>query len=211
MAPLARPALPWRTTRRTPGHIPVGRPDQAAALRHLVFANAAQRSASTESPRGQSRSPERSRCPLDRDLDDSDAALDGGMRKGCYRLWARRPRSQYGAADMSCLRRAPIRGGVTTPALFFLSVFALIVAAAVAWGATVETWAQKRSRAATPGATSWNKRSGIPATAPVAQTEQLPQINRGQQSTAEAGPHHLPCHYPAGGRRVNGALAGCSP
>jgi hypothetical protein len=29
-------------------------------------------------------------------------------------------------------------------------------------------------------------------TAPAAQTEQLPQINRGQQGTAEAAPRHLP-------------------
>jgi hypothetical protein len=46
---------------------------------------------------------------------DSEAALHGGMREGCYRLRARRPRSQYGAADLNCLTRAPRRGGVTTP------------------------------------------------------------------------------------------------
>ena len=46
---------------------------------------------------------------------DSEAALHGGMREGCYRLRARRPRSQYGAADRNCLTRAPRRGGVTTP------------------------------------------------------------------------------------------------
>ena len=105
-APLARPqrrALPWRPARRTPGRILVGRPDQAAGLRHPVFANAAQRSASsTESPRGQSRSRARSRCPPDRDLDDSDTALNDGMREGCYRLRARGPRSRYRAADLTC-------------------------------------------------------------------------------------------------------------
>jgi len=80
---------------------------KAAALRHPVFANTAQRSASSaESPRGQSRSRGRSRCPPDRDLEDSDAALNGGMREGCCHLRTRRPRSQYGAADLSCLTRA---------------------------------------------------------------------------------------------------------
>ena len=88
----------------------------AAARRHPVFANAAQRSASSaESPLGQPRFRGRSRCPPDRDLEDSDAALNRGMREGCYLLRARRPRSEYGAADLSCLTRASIRGGVTTP------------------------------------------------------------------------------------------------
>ena len=98
-------------------------------------------------------------------------------------------------------------------ALFFLSAFALIVAAAVAWGATVETWTQKRSRgqlpqAPPPGAGGQASRR----TAPAAQAEQLPQINPCQQDTAEAVPRHLPRRrYPASGHRVNGALAGCWP
>ena len=73
--------------RRTPGRIPAGRQIKAAALRHQC----PQMQLSARRPAqnllaAQSRSQEESRCPLDWDLDDSDAALDGGMRKGCYRL-----------------------------------------------------------------------------------------------------------------------------
>jgi hypothetical protein len=49
--------------------------------------------------------PGRSRCPRDQDLDDSDAAVNGGMRDDYYRL---RSRSRYGAADLSCLTGEPL-------------------------------------------------------------------------------------------------------
>jgi Domain of unknown function (DUF1707) len=84
-------------------------------------------------------------------------------------------------------------------ALYFLSAFALIVAAAVAWGATVETWAQKCSRGQVPQAPPPGAGGqASQRTAPATQAEQLPQINRGQQDTTEAAPRHLPRrHYPA--------------
>ncbi len=82
--------------------------------------------------------------------------------------------------------------GTGDGAWFVLSLFALIGAAAVAWGATVEASMQKRSRgqlpqAPPPGAGGKASRR----TAPAAQAEQLPQINRGQQHTAEAAPRRL--------------------
>jgi DUF1707 SHOCT-like domain len=75
---------------------------------------------------------------------------------------------------------------------FAESLFAVLPATAIAWGATVETWEQKRShgqlpQAPPPGAGD----RASQRTAPAAQAEQLPQINRGQQHTAEAAPRRL--------------------
>ena len=95
--------------RRTPGRIPVGRPDQsgcapASSVRECGSALGIQRRISSRPVA----IPGRSRCPPDRDLDDSDAAINGGMRDDYYRLRARRSRSRYGAADLSCLTGEPL-------------------------------------------------------------------------------------------------------
>ena len=100
-------------------------------------------------------------------------------------------------------------GNVT---LFVLSAFALIVAAAVAWGVTVETWEQRRSRgqlpqAPPPGASG----QASPRPAPAAPAEQLLQIKRGQQHTAEAAPRSFPIrHFLGRGHRVVAASRGRS-
>ncbi len=100
-------------------------------------------------------------------------------------------------------------GNVT---LFVLSAFALIVAAAVAWGVTVETWEQRRSRgqlpqAPPPGASG----QASPRPAPAAQAEQLLQVKRGQQHAAEAAPRSFPIrHFLGRGHRVVAASHGHS-
>jgi hypothetical protein len=97
-------------------------------------------------------------------------------------------------------------GNVT---LFVVSAFALIVTAAVAWGATVETWEQRRSRgqlpqAPPPGAGG----QASPRLAPASHAGQLPRIKRGQRHTAEAAPRRFPVRHCLGrGQRVAGALA----
>ena len=98
--------------------------------------------------------------------------------------------------------------GRDTCPYFLLSAFALIVAAAVAWGATVETWVQKRPRAAAAGATSWRRRSGIPApstcrpgrTAPADQARAAHRRSCTSRFPAAKG-------GPGRGQRVDGALA----
>ena len=97
-------------------------------------------------------------------------------------------------------------GNVT---LFVVSAFALIVAAAVAWGAMVETWEQRRSRGQLPQAPPRGAGGqASPRPAPAAQAEQVPRIKRGQQHTAEAAPRRFPVRHCLGrGHRVAGTLA----
>jgi hypothetical protein len=96
--------------------------------------------------------------------------------------------------------------------LLLLSGLAFIGASAVAWGAMVEAWVQKRShgrltQGPAPGAGS----RASQRTRPAAEAEQLPQINHGQQEQAEAVQTVFPGANagPARGHRVNGALAVC--
>jgi hypothetical protein len=90
-----------------------------------------------------------------------------------------------------------------------LGAVIIFVASFVAWAWVLSSQQEKRSRGQLPQAPppgAGGKASQRPA--PPAQAEQLPQINRGQQHTAEVAPRR---HFPARGHRVNGALAGCSP
>jgi Domain of unknown function (DUF1707) len=82
---------------------------------------------------------------------------------------------------------------ISNPYLLLLSGLAFIGAAAVAWGAMVEAWVQKRShgrltQGPAPGAGS----RASQRTRPAAEAEQLPQINQGQQEQAEAVQNSLP-------------------
>jgi len=97
-------------------------------------------------------------------------------------------------------------GNVT---LFVVSAFALIAAAAVAWGVMVETWEQRRSRGQLPQAPPRGAGGqASPRPAPAVQAEQVPRIKRGQQHTAEAAPRRFPVRHCLGrGQRVAGALA----
>jgi len=71
------------------GRIPVGRPDQKR-LRSGIQCSRMRLSARhpAQNLLAASRDPGRSRCPPDQDLDDSDAAVNGGMREDYHRLRA---------------------------------------------------------------------------------------------------------------------------
>jgi hypothetical protein len=85
--------------------------------------------------------------------------------------------------------------------LFVLSVFALIGAAAVAWGAMIETRAQKRARGQRPqgpvpgagGQASWHTTQAV-------ETEQLPQVYPAPPHAAEAAPRLHPRPQLSGSR-----------
>jgi hypothetical protein len=82
---------------------------------------------------------------------------------------------------------------ISSPYLLLLSGLAFIGASAVAWGAMVEAWVQKRSRGQlTQGPAPGAGRRASQRTRPGAEAEPLPQINQGQQEQAEAVQNSLP-------------------
>ena len=82
---------------------------------------------------------------------------------------------------------------ISSPYLLLLSGLAFIGASAVAWGAMVEAWVQKRSHGRLPqGPAPGVGSRASQRTRPAAEAEQLPQINHGQQEQAEAVQNSLP-------------------
>jgi len=108
---------------------------------------------------------------------------------------------------------AAATGGNTVERLVFVAVFVPFVAMLGVALLLFHAWLDKRasrqsSRGLPPSAGGQASQHSVSADS----AGHLPQVNRGQQHTAEAAPRRLPRrYYPAGGHRVNGALAGCSP
>ena len=82
---------------------------------------------------------------------------------------------------------------ISNPYLLVLSGLALIGASAVAWGAMVEVWVQKRSHGRlTQGPAPGDGSRASQRPRPAAEAEQLPQINHDKQEQAEAVQNPLP-------------------
>ena len=132
---------------------------------------------------------------------DIPAGVAGGQRpRTSAHGWTQKPINKvkvivWGACVICALAVVGVAAAVliSSPYLLLLSGLAFIGASAVAWGAMVEAWVQKRSHGRlTQGPAPGVGSRASQRTRPAAEAEQLPQINHSQQEQAEAVQNSLP-------------------